>query len=107
MAVLDIPTARGTLPAYVAAPTTSGSWPGVVVIHDASGMSPDLVHQVDWLAGAGYLAVAPDLLSWGRPSVACCRRCETGSRGRGAPSTTSTLRAAGWPLALTARGGSG
>jgi carboxymethylenebutenolidase len=72
MADVTILTPHGAIPTYVASPTTGGRAPGVVVIHDALGMNNDLRAHADWLAGAGYVAAAPDLLYWGRQMV-CIR----------------------------------
>ncbi|MBO0684840.1 MAG: dienelactone hydrolase family protein [Candidatus Dormibacteraeota bacterium] len=84
MGSVEIPAPHGMLQGYVARPAGAGPWPGVVVIHDAVGMTPDLRAQAEWLASAGYLAVAPDLYSWGgklRCVVATMRDAAAG-RGR-------------------------
>jgi len=43
-----------------------------VVLHDAAGMTSDLVAQTRWLADAGFLAAAPDLMKGG--TIARCLR---------------------------------
>jgi carboxymethylenebutenolidase len=62
----------GSVRGYLAVPRSVGPWPGVVVIMDALGMSDDLRLQCDRLARHGYLALAPDLYSWG-PKIKCVR----------------------------------
>jgi len=72
MTDVTITTPTHQLRCYLAQPAGQGPWPCVIVLHDAAGMSNDLRHQADWLASAGYLALAPDLFSWGR-RLACLR----------------------------------
>jgi carboxymethylenebutenolidase len=79
---IDLPTPRGTMHSVVARPATTGEddatagrggpWPGVVVIHDAADMSEDLRRQAEWLGGAGFITIAPDLFYWGS-TVRCLR----------------------------------
>ncbi len=61
MSEVFIRTARGNMPCYLALPATSDKAPGVIVLHDVGGMSPDHRRQADWLANAGFLALAVDL----------------------------------------------
>jgi carboxymethylenebutenolidase len=82
MGDVRIPTPRG-LRGYLATPTSPGPRPGVVVIHDAVGMTPDLRAQAEWLAAAGYLAVAPDLYSWGGKLRCVVATIRDVARGRG------------------------
>jgi len=60
-----VATPRGQMPAYLAQPQSAVPAPGVVVLHDVGGMSNDNRNQADWLAEAGFLALAPDLYYMG------------------------------------------
>ena len=65
MTEVSIPTPHHQLKSYVVTPNGEGPWPGVVVLHDIFGLTDATRKHADWLAEAGYLAVAPDLFSGG------------------------------------------
>lgn len=52
-----------TIQAFVAYPEASGKRPVVLVIHEIFGLSDWAQEMTDELAAAGYVAIAPDLLS--------------------------------------------
>jgi carboxymethylenebutenolidase len=54
-----------TLRAALSTPSSAGPWPGVVIIHEAFGLTDDIRSIADRFAEQGYLALAPDLYSWG------------------------------------------
>ena len=56
-----IPTPNGQMPAWLVAPPETALVPGVVILHDVGGMSQDHRNQAEWLAEAGFLALAIDL----------------------------------------------
>ena len=80
---MRIPAPGGALPSYLTTPAGTGPWPGVVVLHDLVGMSQDLRNQADWLAGSGYLAVAPDLFRSDRRASCMFRMIRETWRGDG------------------------
>ena len=73
----------GELRGYLAHPLGDGPHAGVIVIQDALGLSDDIRIQADRLAGAGYLALAPDLYS-GRGIRCVIATLQASRSGRGA-----------------------
>ena len=62
-ASVDLPGPDGEIGAYVARPREGGPAPAVVVVHENKGLVPYITDVARRLAAAGYVAVAPDLLS--------------------------------------------
>ena len=63
VSTVEFPAASGSVSGYLARPAGAGSAPGVLVIHENKGLVPYIESVARRLAAAGYVALAPDLLS--------------------------------------------
>ena len=60
---VEVPANGRTVYSFVAYPETDAPTPAVIVIHENRGLTDWVRSFTDQLAAAGYLAIAPDLLS--------------------------------------------
>ena len=90
-----IPATSGEIPAYVALPSSGRPEPGVVLIHDVFGMTQDLRNQADWMAAAGFVAVAPDLFH-GRTKMAAVRGVRRDATAHGGRTFDEIEAVRGW-----------
>lgn len=65
MTTIQIDTPTGQIDALLDLPGGQGPWPGVVVVHDLFGYSRDKESINKRIAGAGYLAITPNLYARG------------------------------------------
>jgi carboxymethylenebutenolidase len=60
---ITFPGSTGPVKAYVARPAGAAKLPGIVVIHENRGLMPHIQDVARRVALAGYVALAPDLMS--------------------------------------------
>ncbi len=63
VSTVEFPAERGPVSGYLARPASAGPAPAVLVIHENKGLVPYIESVARRLAIAGYVALAPDLLS--------------------------------------------
>jgi carboxymethylenebutenolidase len=79
MTTIKIPVEDGTsLPAYLARPATDQARTGVIVAHELFGVNPDIRGVADDLAGAGFLAIAPEFYHRDAPPGRWLERADAG-----------------------------
>jgi carboxymethylenebutenolidase len=57
--------------------------PAVLVVHEAFGLTPEMRAHADRVAGAGFLALAPDLYAWGTKARCVAATMLAIARGHG------------------------
>jgi len=65
---IEIASGNRTYPAYLAVGPGDASKPGVVLLHSFGGLVPGYRALADNLAGEGYVVIAPEWLTFGRPT---------------------------------------
>jgi carboxymethylenebutenolidase len=65
MTTIEFDTPDGRIDGLLGVPSGEGPWPGVVVIHDAFGFGSDNQLISERIAGAGYLALTPNMYARG------------------------------------------
>jgi carboxymethylenebutenolidase len=83
MGEIQVPAPAGALPGYLAVPDGDSHCSGVIVLPEVFGLNDDIRAHADRLAGAGYLAFAPDLYSWGAKMRCIAATVATLSKGSG------------------------
>ena len=107
MSAIVIPTPSGPVRAHLAIPDatdttdTTGPSAGVVVIHEVFGLNDEIRAHTDRFARQGYLAVAPDLFSYG-PKLRCIRDTFRSLMRREGPAFKVLDAVAGWVAAREA-----
>jgi carboxymethylenebutenolidase len=99
-----VPTPRGQMPCYFAMPPDPGPRPGAIVLHDVGGMSQDHRNQADWLAKAGFLALAVDLYYLGG-FLRCIRAVARDLMARSGPAFDDVEACRSWLTAHAACSG--
>jgi carboxymethylenebutenolidase len=97
MGEVKIPVNSVDLPAFVSVPEQPAPWPGVVVLHDVAGMSEDLRNQARWLAKAGFLAAAHNLLFRGG-KMKCLFALARDLKARQGPTYDDVEAVRAWPI---------
>ena len=101
--MIEFDTNGTPAPGYLATPD-SGAGPGVVVLHEWWGLTEPFRQACDWLAEAGFMALAPDL--YRGKTTATVEEAEGVERGAGSSrwsSGAATSRARCGSCAKTAR----
>jgi carboxymethylenebutenolidase len=93
-----VPTPSGQMPAWLAIPANPIPAPGVIVLHDVGGMSQDHRNQAEWLAEAGFLALAVDLYYRGG-MLLCLRSIARDLMARSGPTYDDVEACRNWLVA--------
>ncbi|HVO25504.1 MAG TPA: dienelactone hydrolase family protein [Candidatus Margulisiibacteriota bacterium] len=59
--IVQVPTADGTMSAFIAQPTGGGKHPAIIVVQEAFGLNAHIKDVAVRLAREGYVSLAPDL----------------------------------------------